>query len=143
MKFADDTAVVGLITNGDKSAYRQELDRLGLWCRENNLTLNNSKTKEVIVDFGKNSTATPPLHINGTVVKVVSSIKYLGVHLSNTLTWHENTMSLADEFCWSQPCDSGSNQTNTFDSVCLAASSTFSTYTTTTFIALLIEQLKI
>ena len=75
MKFADDTAVVGLITNGNVSAYRQELDGLGLWCRENNLTLNNNKTKEMIVDFGKNSTATPPpLHINGTAVEVVSEL---------------------------------------------------------------------
>ena len=80
MKFADDTAVVGLITNGNVSAYRQELDGLGLWCRENNLTLNNNKTKEMIVNFGKNSTATPPpLHINGTAVEVVPCIKYLGV----------------------------------------------------------------
>ena len=94
VKFADDTAVVGLITNGHESTYRQEVDRLGMWCRENNLTLNNSKTKEVIVDFHKNSSAAPPLHINGTAVEVVPSINYLGVHLSNTLTWHENTMSL-------------------------------------------------
>ena len=84
VEFADDTAVVGLITNADESAYRQEVDRLGLWCRENNLTLNNSKTKEMIVELRKNSTATPPLHINGTAVEVVPSIKYLGVHLSNT-----------------------------------------------------------
>ena len=80
VKFADDTAVVGLITNGDESAYRQEMGRLGLWCRENNLTLNNNKTKEMIVDFQKNSTAAPPLHINGTALEVVPSIKYLGVH---------------------------------------------------------------
>ena len=94
VKFADDTAVVGLITKGDESAYRQEVDGLGLWCRENNLTLNSNKTKEMIVDFWKNSTATLHLHINGKAVEVVSSIKYLGVHLSNTLSWCENTMSL-------------------------------------------------
>ena len=74
---------------------RQEVDRLGLWCRENNPTLNNNKTKEMIVNFWRNSPATtpPPPHINGTAVEVVPSIKYLGVHLSNTLTWHENSMS--------------------------------------------------
>ena len=80
MKFTDDTAVVGLITNGDESAYRQEVDGLGLWCRENNHTLNSNKTNEMIVDFWKKSTATPPpLHINGTAVEVVPCIKYLGV----------------------------------------------------------------
>ena len=70
---------------------------MGLWCRENNLTLNNSKTKEMIVDIRKTSAATPPpVHINGTAVEVVPSIKYLGVHHSNTLTWCENTMSLVE-----------------------------------------------
>ena len=94
-KFAGDTAVMGLITNGDESANRQAVDGLGLWCWENNLTLNNKKTKAMIVDFRKNSTAAPPpLLINGTAVEVVPSIKYIGVHFSNTLTWRENTMSL-------------------------------------------------
>ena len=72
-KFTDDTTVMGLVTSGDEC--RQEVDGLGLWCRENNLTLNGNETKEMIVDFRKNSTATPPpLHINGTAVEVVSSI---------------------------------------------------------------------
>jgi gmma-aminobutyric acid receptor subunit gamma/cGMP-dependent protein kinase 2 len=41
---------VGLIT---KMAYREEVRALGLWCKENNLTLNVNKTKEMIVDFRK------------------------------------------------------------------------------------------
>ena len=37
-KFADDTTVVGLITNNDETAYREEVRALAVWCRENNLT---------------------------------------------------------------------------------------------------------
>ncbi|XP_055486754.1 collagen alpha-1(XXIV) chain-like [Leucoraja erinacea] len=48
VKFADDTAVVGLISNNDEAAYRSETIRLANWCRENNLELNTSKTKELI-----------------------------------------------------------------------------------------------
>lgn len=59
VKFADDTAVVGLIANGDEIAYRQEVEGLGLWCKENNLILNISKTKEMIVDFRKFWHCTP------------------------------------------------------------------------------------
>ncbi|CDQ66175.1 unnamed protein product [Oncorhynchus mykiss] len=42
IKFADDTTVVGLITNNDKTAYREEVRALGVWCQENSLTLNGS-----------------------------------------------------------------------------------------------------
>ena len=32
IKFADDTTVVGLITNNDETAYREEVRALGVWC---------------------------------------------------------------------------------------------------------------
>ncbi|KAL6457442.1 hypothetical protein MHYP_G00344050 [Metynnis hypsauchen] len=95
VKFADDTAVVGSITNSDESGYRQEVEHLERWCSENNLCINVKKTKEVIVDFRRRSTIPPlPLHIGGSAVEVVSSYRYLGVHLSNNLTWSNNTSSL-------------------------------------------------
>ncbi|KAK0138741.1 hypothetical protein N1851_024706 [Merluccius polli] len=50
-KFADDTTVIGLIKNNDESAYREEVDRLAVWCEDNNLLLNTSKTKELIVEL--------------------------------------------------------------------------------------------
>ena len=51
IKFADDTTVVGLITN--KTAYREEMKALGVWCQANNLSLNVNKTKEMIGDSRK------------------------------------------------------------------------------------------
>ena len=53
IKFADDTTVVGFITNNDEPVYRKEVWALGMWCQENNLSLNVYKTKEMIVDFRK------------------------------------------------------------------------------------------
>ena len=32
IKFADDTTVVGLITNTDETSYREEVRALGVWC---------------------------------------------------------------------------------------------------------------
>ena len=40
IKFADNTTVVGLITNNNETAYREEVRALRVWCQENNLTLN-------------------------------------------------------------------------------------------------------
>ncbi|KAK3515224.1 hypothetical protein QTP70_011413, partial [Hemibagrus guttatus] len=54
LKFADDTAVVGLISNNDETAYLEEIKNLETWCQDYNLLLNVSKTKELIVDFSTN-----------------------------------------------------------------------------------------
>ena len=32
VKFADDTTVIGLITNEDETAYRKEVENLAKWC---------------------------------------------------------------------------------------------------------------
>jgi hypothetical protein len=53
IKFADDTRVIGLVTNNDETAYSEEVRGLGVWCQQNNLSLYINKTKEMIVDFRK------------------------------------------------------------------------------------------
>ncbi|KAL0147455.1 hypothetical protein M9458_057240 [Cirrhinus mrigala] len=63
LKFADDTTVIGLIQDGDESAYRQEVKELTVWCSHNNLEHNTLKTIEMTVDFRKNPPALPPLTI--------------------------------------------------------------------------------
>ncbi|KAM9825158.1 uncharacterized protein ACBT44_005959 [Syngnathus typhle] len=95
VKFADDTTLVGLITKGDETQYRLEVDLLTTWCRDNNLLLNVDKTKEIVVDFRKGHTQHLPLTIDGAVVERVSSAKFLGVHISEDLSWSTNTASLA------------------------------------------------
>ena len=82
IKFADDTTVVGLITNNNEAAYREEVRALEVWCQENNLTINVNKTKETIVDFRKQQREHPPIHIDGTVVERVVSFKFLDVHIT-------------------------------------------------------------
>ncbi len=88
IKFADDTVVLGLISNNDETAYLDEVERLTSWCQDNCLSLNVSKTKELIVDFRKKHLRPyTPLMISGTPVERVSSFKYLGVNISEDLTW--------------------------------------------------------
>jgi hypothetical protein len=45
IKFADDNTVVGLITKNDETAYREVVRALGVWCQENNLTLDVNKRR--------------------------------------------------------------------------------------------------
>ncbi len=95
IKFADDTSVVGLISKNDETHYREEVAQLVEWCGANNLSLNGSKTKEVVMDFRCNSGDHPPLTIETSTVERVSSTKFLGVHIKEDLTWATNTTSLS------------------------------------------------
>ena len=66
LKFADDTTVIGLITNSDESEYRDQVNKLISWCNDSNLELNVNKTKEMIVDFRRKKSSPPsPLVIDG------------------------------------------------------------------------------
>ncbi|KAJ8342771.1 hypothetical protein SKAU_G00326990 [Synaphobranchus kaupii] len=62
LKFADDTTVIGLIRDGDESAYRQEVEQLALWCGQNNLELNKLKTVEMTVDFRRKALGSETAH---------------------------------------------------------------------------------
>ncbi len=80
--------VLGLINNNDEAAYLDEVERLTSWCQDNCLSLNVSKIKELIVDFRKRQQRPyTPLMISGTPVERVSCFKYLGVNISEDLTW--------------------------------------------------------
>ncbi len=59
LKFADDTTLIGLIQDGDESAYRQAVKELAFWCSLNNLELNTLKTVEMIVDFRRTPLLSP------------------------------------------------------------------------------------
>ncbi len=83
IKFADDTTVVRLISEGDESTYRDEVEQLLVWCIENNIT----KTEELIIDCRRKKTDIQPLFINGDSVERTSNFWFLGVHLDDDLTW--------------------------------------------------------
>ncbi len=91
VKFEDDTAVIGLITDNNETAYREEVSTLTKWCQENHLSLNIDKTKELVVDFRRQSRQHTPITIDKTPVERVNSFKFLGVHITKDLTWSAHT----------------------------------------------------
>ena len=94
IKFANDTTVLGLITDKDETAYMEEVRDLAMWCQDNNLSLNVIKTKEMIVDYRKKRTEHAPILIDGAAVEQVESLKFLGVHITNKLTWSKPTKTV-------------------------------------------------
>ena len=89
VKYADDTCIIGLITNNDEVAYWDTVDKFVSWSEENSLVLNATKTHEMIFDYRKNGgTNNVPLYID---VQQVAECKYLGVVIDNKLKWDSNT----------------------------------------------------
>ncbi len=82
------TTLIGLIQDGDESAYRQEVKEQTVWCSFNNLELNKLKTMEMIVDFRK----TPPLC--KSTVTAVESFRFLGTPISQDLKWDNHIESM-------------------------------------------------
>ena len=89
-KFADDTTVTGLISDNNEDNYRREIDGIVSWCDTNNLFLNVSKTKELVIDFRRNKSNIEPVFINSSEVEQISVFKFLGCYLTNDLSWHYN-----------------------------------------------------
>jgi hypothetical protein len=65
--------VVGLITNGDETAYK-EVRELAVWRKDNNLSLNVSKTKKLTVEC-KKSAGERPHHTDGAAVERVKNFQ--------------------------------------------------------------------
>ncbi len=91
VKFADDTTVISLITDDDEMAYREEVSTLTKWCQENHVSLNINKNKELVVDYRRQSREHKPISIDKTPVDWVNSFKFLGVHITEDLTWSAYT----------------------------------------------------
>uniref|UniRef100_A0A3B4G6L3 Reverse transcriptase domain-containing protein n=1 Tax=Pundamilia nyererei TaxID=303518 RepID=A0A3B4G6L3_9CICH len=94
IKFADDTTVIGLISDGDESAYRREVERLVSWCSHNNLVLNAQKTVEIIVDFRKHTAPLPPIILTDTPITSVDSFRFLGTTITQDLKWEPTITSV-------------------------------------------------
>ena len=57
------------------------------WCDRHFLLLNVKKTKELIIDFRKDTPPKEPLIIKDEEVEIVSTYKYLGITVDDKLNW--------------------------------------------------------
>jgi len=72
VKFADDTELVGKISNDEDAIYHKQTENFVNWCDKNYLYLGNvSKTKEMCIDFRKNQRCPKTVCIKGEAVERV------------------------------------------------------------------------
>ena len=95
IKFADDTAILGLISNNEESEYMQCIREVGDWCKGNGLLLNVEKTKEIAFDWRKAKTCLEDVNMEGKIIERVEQAKYLGLTLDNNLNFTTHAMALA------------------------------------------------
>jgi hypothetical protein len=83
-----------LITDNDETAYMEEVRDPTVWCKDNNLSLQVIMIKEMMVDYRKRRTKHAYIFNDGAVVEQVESFKFLGVHITNKLTWSKHTKTV-------------------------------------------------
>ena len=90
--FADDTSV--FISNNNiitlVKTFNEELIKLNNWLVNNRLVLNNKKTQYLLFTKKKIETDDLIVKFNNHNILRVSSVKFLGVHIDDKLTWHEH-----------------------------------------------------
>ena len=63
VKFANDTELIGKISNDEGALYHKQIENFVNWCDENYWYLNVSKTKEMCIDLRKNQRCPKPVYI--------------------------------------------------------------------------------
>jgi len=98
--YADDTSITFAGSDVDEmnNCINLDLERTRVWLAANKLTLNMTKTEFLLIGSKQrllNSTANPTATINQFPIKQVWTVKSLGVHIDENLTWecHINELS--------------------------------------------------
>ena len=89
-KYVDDSTITESITPDTNSILQELVDTIYNWTIVNNMKLNISKCKELIIDFAKDKQEFPPLIINGVAVDRVSSARVLGLIVQDNMNWNEH-----------------------------------------------------
>lgn len=86
--FADDCVIYREINNEyDNQFLQSDLDTVSTWCNKWLMTLNSNKSK--CMSITRRSISPPCTYrINAVPLQHVSSYKYLGVYITNNLSWH-------------------------------------------------------
>ena len=63
-KFVDDTSVSEVINKGEQGKMQSLVNVINTWCIDNNMKLNQSKCKDMIISFAKNRPKLDPNFVN-------------------------------------------------------------------------------
>ena len=87
--YADDLVCViqGFDANVIRDIAQQTLVSVSDWCSETGLRLSPAKTDAVMFTWKRKWSFSQPLNLDGTTIKLISQVKYLGITLDHKLSW--------------------------------------------------------
>lgn len=88
--FADDCVLYRVMSStSDPSALQSDLDRISTWCDIWKMRLNTNKCKMMRISRRSNISERSPTsyNIHGHQLETTATYKYLGVHITNNLSW--------------------------------------------------------
>ena len=86
-KYVDDCTIFDIGSPAQPTSLQSTVDMAVDWSRNNDMKVNVTKTKEMLVYFGK-SVEIPPLLVDGQSIERVKQAKLLGLNNSSDLTWN-------------------------------------------------------
>ena len=79
-KYLDDGTIFEVVKN-------DEINDIQKWVNENDMKINEEKTKEMVISFNKPYPQFAPIIINGKTIKRIHSTKFLGHTVQNNQKW--------------------------------------------------------
>lgn len=93
--YADDILLYKEMTRFDQYAELQrDISNIASWVSANHLTLNTSKCKFMLVSHKRSRTPSPSLTLQDSILEQVDSFKYLGLIITNDLSWHTHISTI-------------------------------------------------
>ena len=96
-KYVDDVTISEVISLGEASSLQSDIDCISQWALQNNMNLNAKKCKVMTIYPLKSMPDIPTLVVNKLPLDSVSSYKVLGLTLSDTLKWNDNTTEIVSK----------------------------------------------
>ena len=87
-KYVDDTSMAETVHKGQPSGIQVAVDELVRQAETDKFQLNETKCKELQISFSRSADSFEAVTINNKLIEVVTSVKLLGLTISNNLEWN-------------------------------------------------------
>ena len=97
--YADDISLVHLSESSSSSVFQDDIDIFVEWAQNKKLRINEAKTKSLTISGRPTSSSPTHIHVNGTVIEDVPSLKILGMFFSSDNKWDDQFDFLYKKCC--------------------------------------------
>ncbi len=97
-KYADDCTLFEICNYDSVSILQQSANIVSDWSVRNDMKINSTKTKEMLICFCKDSDhcrTIPNINVDGNDIERVTTCKILGVTISSNLTWNAHVDNIS------------------------------------------------